>query len=280
MEEPPDPNGKTQIKNYGLISCANRVDIRHVPIDSLCMLFVLEGRKILYEKGREIACRAGEVLTLPSPASFDLRNEPDRRSGRYRCLVIPFRYSDLEALGKIHDIAKSSADRFPAILHFRQHEQMLSALQHYLSTDSQDALLNHRLLELLLILVQQDSRLLNYTLCQESWSQKVRAILATDLSKKWEIAEICQQLATSESTLRRHLKNEQSGFRELLSEQRLTTALTQLLQTSLPVTQIAYECGYQSVSRFSNNFSKRFGASPSEFRNIVNETEHSLTVSE
>ncbi|MES9852196.1 MAG: helix-turn-helix transcriptional regulator [Candidatus Thiodiazotropha sp. L084R] len=279
MEDPPNPNGKTKIKSYGLIACANCVSIRHVPIDSPCILFVLEGRKVMFDQSREIICDAGEVLTLPSPASFDLRNEPDPRTGRYRTLVIPFKQADLDTVRRIHELSSPSADRFPEILKFENHDLLLSALHHYLSSDVEN-LLNHRLLELLLILVQQNSRLLNYTLCQESWSQKVRAFLASDLSKKWEIGEICKHLATSESTLRRHLKSEQTGFRDLLIEQRLTTALTQLLQTSLPVTQIAYECGYQSVSRFSNNFNKRFGISPSEFRSTMNENEQNLTVNE
>ncbi|MES9939448.1 MAG: helix-turn-helix transcriptional regulator [Candidatus Thiodiazotropha sp. 6PLUC7] len=280
MEDSPNPNGNTEIKSYGLIACANRVSIRHVPIDSPCILFILEGRKTMFNQGMEIVCDAGEVLTLPSPASFDLRNEPDPQTGRYRTLVLPFKQSDLESVHKIHEFSQPTSDRFPEILKFEHNDLLLRALQHYLSSDSEDYLLNHRLLELLLILAKEDSRLLNYSLSQESWSQKVRAFLATDLSKKWEISEICQRLAISESTLRRNLKNEQTGFRELLIEQRLSTALMLLLQTSLPITQIAFECGYQSASRFSNNFNKRFGLSPSEFRSNVNENEHDLTVSE
>lgn len=280
MDDSPAPNGNTRVKNYGLIACANRLSIRHVPIDSPCILFVLEGRKVMFDREKEIVCNAGGVLTLPSPASFDLRNEPDPKTRRYRTLVIPFQHADLETIRKIHNFSLPLVDRVPAILRFDLNETLLSALQHYLSSNTEGYLLSHRLLEILLILVQLDSRLLNYSLCQQSWSQKVRAVIATDLSKKWGLGEICQQLATSESTLRRHLKSEQTGFRELLSEQRLTSALMQLLQTSLPVTQIAYDCGYQSVSRFSNNFSKRFGASPTEFRTTLNENEYDLTVCE
>ena len=278
--DPLDANGKTQVHNYGLISCANQVHIRHVPFDSPCIILVLAGRKIMFEHGRKVVCEAGSALCVPSPESFDLRNEPDPQSGGYRALVIPFQLSDLEKLSQMHGMTPIGTERFPYILHFHHNPVLLDAVEHYLSTDAESHLLNHRLLELLLILVEQDERLLNYTLSRENWSQKVRAVLATDLSHKWEIGEVCRRLATSESTLRRHLKSEQTGFRDLLSEQRLTTALMQLLQTSLPVTRIAYDCGYQSVSRFSNNFSKRFGLPPSEFRSSVNESEHTLTVSE
>ena len=265
-----DPNGKTQVRNFGLISCGNTVHIRHVPFDSPCIILVLSGRKLMFEKGREIICNTGYALTVPAPESYDLRNEPDPQTGRYRALVIPFESSDLERLQQMHRLTRQGAEDLPRILSFDQSSVLTTALEHYLRNDNNEYLLNHRLLEVLLILTQQDRRLLAYTLSTVSWSQRVRAALAVDLSKKWEINEVCRQLATSESALRRHLKSEQTGFRDLLSEQRLTMALTQLLQTSSPVTKIAYDCGYQSVSRFSSNFRKRFGLPPAAFRESLN----------
>jgi AraC-like DNA-binding protein len=87
------------------------------------------------------------------------------------------------------------------------------------------------------------------------------------------------RLATSESALRRHLKLENTGYRELLQEMRLTTALIQLMQTTQPVYQIAYDCGYQSVSRFTSNFHRRFGLPPRAFRDSVEGSEQNLAVS-
>ena len=52
----------------------------------------------------------------------------------------------------------------------------------------------------------------------------------------------------------------------------------QLLQTSSPVYQIAYDCGYQSVSRFTSNFRKRFGLPPTAIRASMEETGHMLAV--
>ncbi|MCU7935250.1 MAG: helix-turn-helix transcriptional regulator [Candidatus Thiodiazotropha sp. (ex Dulcina madagascariensis)] len=278
-DTPLAPNGKTQVKGFGLISCGNTVHIRHVPFDTPCIILVLSGRKVMFENGRKIVCDAGGVLCVPSPRSYDLRNEPDPNTGRYRALVIPFQRPHLERLCQAHDLAGHRPEEVPCILHFKNNPLSIAAIEHYLTSGTDNYLLDHRLLEVLLILVREDNRLLAYVFAAKDWSQRVRAVLATDLSRKWEIAEICHRLATSESTLRRHLKREQTGFRDLLSEQRLTSALMQLLQTSLPVTRIAYDCGYQSVSRFSSNFSKRFGLPPSAFRDALNESEHTLTVS-
>jgi len=44
-----------------------------------------------------------------------------------------------------------------------------------------------------------------------------------------------------------------------------------LQTTELPINQIALDCGYQSPSRFSVRFRKRFGISPSAIRTQSNE---------
>ncbi len=159
-------------------------------------------------------------------------------------------------------------------------DQLLTAsIRHYLESPDEPRLFDHRLIEILLVLVEKDARLMSYLLNTQSWSQKVRAILSSDLAHEWELNEVCQRLATSESTLRRQLQTEGTGFRELLYELRLGTALIQLLQTSAPVYQIAYACGYQSVSRFTSNFRKRFGLPPTEFRQSAAAKEQLLAVS-
>lgn len=268
------PNGKTPIAGFGFISCASRVHIRHVPFYTPCIILVLSGRKLI----GKMACEAGDVLTVPAPASYDLRNEPEARNGRYRALIIPFEHHDLERLRAAHSIESIRQPTPIGPLRYDGDAVLIDAVKHYLSSHDNARLLKHRLLEILLILAAKDRRLLAYPLVQENWAQRVRACLATDLAYSWSIGEVCQRLATSESALRHNLQRETTGFRELLQDLRLSTALTQLLQTSLPVYQIAYDCGYQSVSRFTSNFHKRFGLPPSALRLGVDESEQNLAV--
>lgn len=268
------PNGKTPIAGFGFISCASRVHIRHVPFYTPCIILVLSGRKLI----GKIACEAGDAFTVPAPASYDLRNEPDVHSGRYRALIIPFEHDDLERLRAAHALETIRQPTSIGPLRYDGDEVLISAVKHYLTSHDNARLLKHRLLEILLILATKDRRLLAYPLAQEYWSQRVRACLATDLAYAWSIGEVCKHLATSESALRRNLQRENTGFRELLQDLRLSTALTQLLQTSLPVYRIAYDCGYQSVSRFTSNFHKRFGLPPSVLRLGMDESEQNLAV--
>lgn len=274
------PNGKSPLKHLGLISCGSTVHIRHVPFYDPCVIVVLCGRKVIFDVRGSVVCEAGSAITVPAPGSFDLRNEPDASRHRYRALVIPFRHEHLERLRKAHDFEHIGQSDHIGVLNFGCDEILVASIKHYLESPDEPRLLDHRLIEILLVLVEKDARLLSYVLRQESWSQKVRAILSADLAHEWELAEVCNRLATSESTLRRQLQLEGLGFRDLLYELRLGSALMQLLQTSAPVYQIAYACGYQSVSRFTSNFRKRFGLPPTEFRASVDGKEHILAVTE
>lgn len=271
--------GKSPVKDLGFISCTNRVYIRHVPFYDPCLILVLSGRKVVYDRRQPITCDAGGILAIPAPASFDIRNEPDRRGGGYRALVIPFEHELLERLVRAHDFQSVGRRRDVGMLAFERNQALLDSVRHYLTTAGRARLRTHRLMELLLLLADLNPKLLSFALHRDSWSQRVRAVLATDLAHDWSVNEVCKRLATSESTLRRHLTKEKTGFRELLHDLRLTTALMRLLQTSQPVYRIAYDCGYQSVSRFSSNFHKRFGLPPRALRESASESEQKMEVS-
>lgn len=271
-------NGKSPLKHLGLISCASTLHIRHVPFYDPCVIVVLSGRKVIFAVSGPVVCEAGSAITVPAPGSFDLRNEPDANRHRYRALVIPFKHEHLERLRKAHDIDYIGQSGHVDVLNFRCDRTLVASVKHYLESPHEPRIVTHRLIEILLVLVEKDARLMSYVINQKSWSRKVRAILAADLAREWELAEVCRRLATSESTLRRQLQREGAGFRELLYELRLSTALMQLLQTSAPVYQVAYACGYQSVSRFTSNFRKRFGLPPTEFRASVDGREQILAV--
>lgn len=268
---------KTALKHLGFFSCANRLDIKHVPFYEPCMILVLSGRKVLFENQTPVPCETGELLTVNGPSSHDLRNEPDPRTKRYRALLIPFKPEHLERLIRAYGLVHAVPSKPIGILKFSPDEELYASISHYLTTTGNARLLGHRLMEILLVLAARNPALLTYALQRGGWSGRVRALLSSDLAQPWEIGAVCGQLATTESTLRRHLKREETSFRELLQELRLTTALMQILQTPHPIHRIAYDCGYQSVSRFTSNFHKRFGLPPSQVRASMNASEHILT---
>lgn len=272
-------NSKARLKDLGFISCANVVDIKHVPFYEPCAILVLSGSKSLYEHGKPVTAEAGSVLTVPAPGSYDLRNTPDQRSRKYEALIIPFTIKLLDRLIRSHGFLHEVRQTDVAVLKFEADATLHRSIAHYLTTVGNLKLLDHRLMEILLILIGTNPKLLSYALHPPGWSQRVRAVLSQDLTHPWEIVEVCKRLATSESTLRRNLRFEATSFRAMLHELRLTSALFQLMQTTLPINRIAFDCGYQSVSRFTKNFHERFGLPPRQFRENMSEPEQNLAVS-
>ncbi|UZD21825.1 helix-turn-helix domain-containing protein [Algoriphagus halophytocola] len=53
---------------------------------------------------------------------------------------------------------------------------------------------------------------------------------------------------------------------EYLTEERISQAQRELLTSDLPITKLAFNCGFQSISRFNAAFLKITGCTPREFR--------------
>lgn len=270
-------NRKSPLKDLGFLSCASTVHIKHAPFYDPCLILVLSGTKTLFKDGKAVNCTAGSLLAVPGPSSFDLRNAPDPITKKYTALLIPFKVELIDRLIRSHNLVHEVRREPVNVIGFELDKTLHESIHHYLTTLGNAKLLNHRLMEILLVLATRNPALLSFGLHRVEWEGRVRAVLSADLARTWTLAEVCKQLATTESTLRRNLKREGMNFREVLYELRLASALTQLLQTSLPIYRIAYDCGYQSVSRFTSNFHKRFGVPPKQFRAMASETEQSLT---
>lgn len=96
-----------------------------------------------------------------------------------------------------------------------------------------------------------------------------RRMIDNQWSEKLTIDAIARACALNRSKLTR-------GFREIygcsvseaLSERRLIEARRQLLITDLPVGVIGYRSGYSNNASFTRAFGRRFGVSPSDFRNV------------
>jgi len=97
-------------------------------------------------------------------------------------------------------------------------------------------------------------------------TDRVTRQFAADLSRDWAVKDIAATLAMSERTLRRRLQAENTGFRELLEDTRLNRGVELVIASDMPIGQIAFECGYQSQSRFAQRFRIRFSLSPTELR--------------
>src|SRR6185436_14780149 len=78
---------------------------------------------------------------------------------------------------------------------------------------------------------------------------------------------LARELGVSERHLRRALEREIGVSPvELAQTHRLLLAKRLLADTSLPVTRIAYDSGFQSLRRFNSVFREQYGLNPSSLR--------------
>lgn len=234
------------------------------------MIVVLSGTKQL----GDTQVGAGGCLAVPAPSNFHMTNIVDQTSGQYLALVFPFDADDIRHLRSALGHAVAGRGQSKDLVTFEADAETLEALDHYLQSGVQDssARVTHRKREMLLILTERNPAILDLALGCADWTQRLRALFAEDPAEPWSVGKVCKRLALSESTLGRNLKSENTCFRDVLSEFRLGNALMQLLMSNAPIYQIAYDNGFQSVSRFSENFRKRYGQTPTELRATLPES--------
>lgn len=234
--------------------------LRRVPFAQPCLMLVLQGVKQLHAQALQ-DLSPGQMLLVPAGCELSFTNQPDM-TGIYQAWVVAFNQEDLSGLG--HGPVQHEIQQLPA------DDLLLTLFQQWLLLQGHGPRAAHLLPQRRAELVQHLSALgcaaeLRSGLLQD-WGGRVQNLLRADLSRDWQLADICARLALSESSLRRKLNQEGRTFRELLEELRLGHGLNLLQTSQLSVQQVADACGYQSASRFSERFRQRFSMSPSELR--------------
>lgn len=233
--------------------------LRRVPFSETCLMLVLSGEKQLH-LSNTTAFGAGKMLLIPAGSEVTFTNQPAPNG--YLAWVIALPASTLPELGQ------GPVDR--DIQHFAADDLLLTLLRQWLELDDtfrhSTGILERRRTEMIQRLLDLGYIATLRAGLLNQWSNRLQQLLASDLSHDWQLAEVCQRLAVSESTLRRKLDDEHTSFRDLLSELRLGQGLNLLQASNHSIQQIADACGYRSASRFSERFRERFGVAPSELR--------------
>lgn len=94
----------------------------------------------------------------------------------------------------------------------------------------------------------------------------VRMMMSESSQGMPSLGELAHTLNMSIRTLDRHLKRENTGYRQLLNQTRLDRAKELLLQSDLSIATIAHELDYTDAANFTRAFGKATGLSPSQFR--------------
>lgn len=91
---------------------------------------------------------------------------------------------------------------------------------------------------------------------------------------------VAQSLGISQRSLQRLLEHEGTSYREVLEEVRRSTAEGYLLDTRLPIKEIAYLLGFSNISAFSRAVKSWFGLGPRDLRKQAMETQDKALLDE
>jgi AraC-like DNA-binding protein/mannose-6-phosphate isomerase-like protein (cupin superfamily) len=101
----------------------------------------------------------------------------------------------------------------------------------------------------------------------QSLVSRVKRIVRTSYAGPLSVSEIAARVGVSPEHLSRKFhKAAGRTLAEYITVCRLRSALAMLQNTSLPIKQIAAECGFSSVHYLSNRFRKYYACSPGEMR--------------
>jgi AraC-like DNA-binding protein len=102
---------------------------------------------------------------------------------------------------------------------------------------------------------------------------RVRKILIEDIANGPDFKIVAKRLRTTERTLRRQLRSEQTSFREIVDELRMQLATKYLRDTDMTGEDIALAIGFSDAANFRHAFRRWTQESPSEFKHLATDTQ-------
>lgn len=243
---------------FSIYSAYKEQKIRNVPITKSLLIAILSGVK---ELGRteNIVCGTGSFIFLSNSASIDMRNIPNQEE--YFALLIEFDFDDFKDLPTSSGTPKKFVQgQLNALL-----ENALSQFIDF-SLIAPPSAFKFRKRELLELIYYSGYTDISKLKMNTSLSEKVQAFISDHLSTELTAEFIAAQLFMSSSTLRRKLKSEGNSIQDIRNRVRLGHGLHLIQTTKTSIGNIAFECGYQSQSRFTEQFKNLFGITPRELR--------------
>lgn len=98
------------------------------------------------------------------------------------------------------------------------------------------------------------------------WQRQLASRILERLIDVPTVSDAASHLNVSKRTLQRDLKQRGMSFSELVGDCRSRVAAMHLMESSLPLAEIGFLCGYSDQSHFTRDFGKRVGITPEKYR--------------
>ncbi len=252
---------------FSVYTSVQEQHILNVPMIKPLLVCVFDGCKQLGQG--TINCPAGQFVFLSNSPKVEMRNIPSH--SQYFAMLIEFEFDDFTCFSQNQILSSGNNlgnHRAESSLQGDIDPVFQQTLQQFIewSTFAPKELWSMRRQEILQLLYHQGYQQISHIMASTSLSHKLHAMFSADPAEELQADRLCEQLAMSESTLRRKLRAEGTSLQEIKDSTRLGLGL-HLVQTTLqPIGLVAEQCGYQSQSRFTDKFKQLFGITPTELR--------------
>ncbi|EEW8141713.1 helix-turn-helix domain-containing protein [Escherichia coli] len=98
-----------------------------------------------------------------------------------------------------------------------------------------------------------------------TFSERVVTLLFSDLTRKWKLSDIAEEMHISEISVRKRLEQECLNFNQLILDVRMNQAAKFIIRSDHQIGMIASLVGYTSVSYFIKTFKEYYGVTPKKF---------------
>lgn len=239
------------------------------------LTLILEGSGIRYVGNNISDFNQGDMVLLGSNLPHCWKSGDDNE-GKCRSLVIQWRketISDLPVFERINQLMSKShrglyikPDLVPEVSSIMHRVVETKTIQQYLAfIKLLDFVAQHAQYEW----IAGASYSYDQTSTTTNRLESVQLFVKDHYKEKIKLAEIADLLHMSEQAFSRFFsKTMHKPFFEFLNEYRVNIASRLILETDKQMTEIAYQCGYESLPFFYKQFKKFKSYTPLEFRKM------------
>ncbi|WP_392551789.1 helix-turn-helix transcriptional regulator [Orbus wheelerorum] len=247
---------------FYLYSASSEQNLQNIAFTKPILIFIVNGTKEICST-ETILCRSSEFIFLSDHKLLTVRNIPQQNE--YMAFILEFECEDFIGIpaaqqsdityiqGKVGIELQEELDQFVTI-----------------SAWASKSILAHRRHEILRLLYELGYKNIARLGTQSFLGNKIHDFFIQSQFQNITSKKICDLLFMSESTLRRKLRQEKQSIKEIKANAQLGHGLHLLQTTEFSIQNIAEQCGYQTHSRFTENFKNRFGLTPKKLRKTKN----------
>lgn len=246
--------------------------------DDACLTYVMEGSNKFISGTKTFDVTTRESILMKC-GNYVVISEGVSKSAPLKAFNFHFDYESIKKAFGSRDLSfltiepkQQSTDSTIALGKNTLIDGFVHSIISYFDNKEQvtDELLAIKLVELVTILINSTSNpLVQYIMGTFNSPELLEfdKVIEANIFNNLSIPELAHLTNRSVSTFKRDFKSYyQESPAKYLKTQKLEKANRLLSSGSLPVSEVAWECGFDNVSHFSTSFTNQYGSSPKLFR--------------